>query len=147
VEFVHFRRIDNSAQDKVEEYYAAYIMLPDGALCWALLGPAETIERAVAAWRQALDLQSQAAPGRAPADWRKLARLVDELVMQPVRAHLGNVRQVFLAPDGALNLLPFAALIDEHGRELVRDYLLIYLPEACAYFREGCANGRNPGAL
>jgi hypothetical protein len=33
--------------------------------------------------------------------------------MQPVRANLGKTRHVFIAPDGALNLIPFAALVDE----------------------------------
>jgi CHAT domain-containing protein len=51
-----------------------------------------------------------------------LARKVDELVMRPVRRLLGTARRVFISPDGSLNLIPFAALIDQQGRYLVQRY-------------------------
>ncbi|MBI1763971.1 MAG: CHAT domain-containing protein [Acidobacteria bacterium] len=127
VEFTRFKSIDEKHRDRFEYQYAAYILLPDGTLRWALLGKAETIERALTAWRAALAPKEGSANTQPLPDARKLARQVDALVMQRVRAQLGKVRQVFLAPDGALNLLPFAALIDERGRELVRDYQFIYL--------------------
>jgi CHAT domain-containing protein len=60
-------------------------------------------------------------------DVKPLARKVDELVMQPVRRLLGNTRRVFIAPDGSLNLVPFAALVDEKGRYLVKRYHFTYL--------------------
>jgi CHAT domain-containing protein len=47
--------------------------------------------------------------------------------MQPVRAHLGATRRVLLSPDGALNLIPFAALVDERSRYLVERYEFSYL--------------------
>jgi len=48
-------------------------------------------------------------------------------VMAPVRKLLGETRWVFLSPDGALNLVPFAALVDEGGRYLVESYAFTYL--------------------
>jgi CHAT domain-containing protein len=47
--------------------------------------------------------------------------------MQPVRARIGAARRVFISTDGSLNLIPFAALVDERDRELVKDYLFVYL--------------------
>ncbi len=47
--------------------------------------------------------------------------------MQPVRKLLGKNTRVFLSPDGALNLIPFAALVDEHNQYLVRRYSFTYL--------------------
>jgi CHAT domain-containing protein len=54
-------------------------------------------------------------------------RELDRLVFAPVRALLGDARNVLLAPDGALNLVPFGALADEAGRYLVSRYLFVYL--------------------
>jgi CHAT domain-containing protein len=47
--------------------------------------------------------------------------------MQPVRKRLGGIRQVVLSPDADLNLLPFAALVDEGNRYLVERYSFRYL--------------------
>ena len=47
--------------------------------------------------------------------------------MQPVRAILGNTRRVLISADGALNLVPFAALVDERSHYLVEDYSISYL--------------------
>jgi CHAT domain-containing protein len=47
--------------------------------------------------------------------------------MQPVRARLGTAKQLLIAPDGALNLIPFEALVDERGRFQVERYAMSYL--------------------
>jgi CHAT domain-containing protein len=60
-------------------------------------------------------------------DVQQLTRAVDEKVMQPIRALLGEATQLLISPDGELNLIPFAALVDEHGRYLIQRYSLTYL--------------------
>jgi CHAT domain-containing protein len=47
--------------------------------------------------------------------------------MQPVRAHLGTATELYLSPDGMLNLVPFAALVDERDRYLVETFTFNYL--------------------
>src|SRR5262249_11736776 len=42
-------------------------------------------------------------------------------------ALLGQTRRVLLSTDGALNLVPFAALVDEDGRPLIERYAFTYL--------------------
>jgi CHAT domain-containing protein len=39
----------------------------------------------------------------------------------------GETRRLLIAPDGSLNLIPFAALVDEQNRYLVRRYAISYL--------------------
>ncbi len=124
VEFARFNPKDVKTQEPLGEQYVAYILLADGTLRWTPLGKAEEIEAAVRDWLEAL--------GKAPTPTSavtlsRLARRLDALVMQPVRKQLGTTRRVLLAPDGILNLVPFAALVDASGRELVRDYLFSYL--------------------
>jgi CHAT domain-containing protein len=87
---------------------------------YADLGEAAVIDRAVDSLRQALR-----DPKR--ADVSRLARAVDEKVMQPVRPLLGEARKVLISPDGALNLIPFAALVDERNKHLVERYSITYL--------------------
>jgi tetratricopeptide (TPR) repeat protein len=100
-------------------HYAAYVLTHDGPPRAVDLGNADTIGAAVQSLRTALALHR--------ADVRERARALDALVMQPVRALLGDVRQVYLSPDVDLNLVPFEALLDEQGRYLVERYSFTYL--------------------
>ncbi|WP_437312110.1 tetratricopeptide repeat protein [Sorangium sp. So ce388] len=100
-------------------HYVAYVLHRSGDPSWVELGPAAPIDALVAAARTAL---SAADPRYAEA-----ARALDEKVMQPVRQLLGDARAVYLAPDGELNLVPFAALVDERGQFLLARYRFTYL--------------------
>ncbi len=100
--------------------YVAYVLHPQGEAQWVELGEAKVIDDAVEKLRQALRDKRR-------RDVKQLARAVDEKVLRPVRALLGQTRRVFISPDGALNLIPFAALVDEHNRYLVQRYDFSYL--------------------
>ena len=47
--------------------------------------------------------------------------------MEPVRRRLGPLRHALISPDGELNLVPFAALVDEEDRYLVERFTITYL--------------------
>ena len=100
--------------------YVAYILTPGGAIQWVDLGEAAAIDRAVEAWRTALR-----DPNR--ADAKRLARALDQRLMEPVRKLLGTTRHLLLSPDGALNLIPFGALVDGQNRYLIESYSFTYL--------------------
>ena len=100
--------------------YVAYILTPGGGIHWVDLGEAAAIDRAVEAWRTALR-----DPNR--ADAKRLARALDQRLMEPVRKLLGTTRHLLLSPDGALNLIPFGALVDGRNRYLIENYSFTYL--------------------
>ncbi|HKX31148.1 MAG TPA: CHAT domain-containing protein, partial [Blastocatellia bacterium] len=95
--------------------YLVYLLAARGRPQWVDLGPAAIIDRAIVNWRAALRDPRRADVGR-------LARLVDEKIMRPVRPLLRGTRHLLIAPDGPLNLIPFAALVDERNRYLVSRY-------------------------
>lgn len=101
--------------------YVAYA-LPSGEdrPRWADLGDASAVDAAIGAWRDALRNPQR-------RDVTALARAVDRLLMQPVRRLVGESTHLLVSPDGQLNLIPFAALIDEHNRYLIERYTLTYL--------------------
>ncbi|WP_437841993.1 tetratricopeptide repeat protein [Sorangium sp. So ce1153] len=102
-----------------DPHYVAYVLHRTGEPSWVELGPAAPIDALVAAGRALL---SATDPRHAEA-----ARALDEKVMLPVRQLLGDAREVYLSPDGALNLVPFAALVDERGQFLLARYRFTYL--------------------
>jgi tetratricopeptide (TPR) repeat protein/CHAT domain-containing protein len=90
--------------------YAAYLVFPDH-FTWVDLGVAETIENEVTTFRRGL------------VGKFAVSSPLHDLVMAPVRERLGEADTLFLAPDAALNLIPFAALHDGE-RYLVERYPL-----------------------
>ena len=100
--------------------YVAYIIRKQGEVRWKELGDARAIDGAVDELRKAL---------RDPKrkDVEQIARAVDGKVMQPVRSLLGDATHLLVSPDGALNLIPFEALVDEQNRYLIERYSFNYL--------------------
>jgi len=48
-------------------------------------------------------------------------------LIKPLRPSFLGISRLLLSPDGELNLLPFAALTDEHGDYVVQRFELTYL--------------------
>jgi CHAT domain-containing protein/Tfp pilus assembly protein PilF len=122
IEFTLFTPRDLQAGKSLPPRYLAYLLPAQGPPQWVDLGEAEPIDRAIKEWRKAL---------RGRPDVKRLGRALDEKVMRPVRALLqpgpGETRQLLIAPDGSLSLIPFAALVDEHNNYLVEGYTISYL--------------------
>jgi len=127
VEFAVYRPFDPNPGAGQEAYgaprYAAYVIRRHAETRGVDLGPADGIDAAISRMREALRDPSR-------SDIVKLARSLDEFVLRPVRALAGNARQLLIAPDGALNLVPFEALVDERGRYQVERYAITYLGTA-----------------
>jgi CHAT domain-containing protein/Tfp pilus assembly protein PilF len=134
VEFFYYRPLNVKAKIFAEKFgtprYAVYILRKEGEPLWTDLGEVADVEadisRLLVALRcpQAVD-DIQECPST--NELKRLARAADERVMRSVRKLLGGTRQVFLSPDGALNLLPFAALVDENNKYLLENYSITYL--------------------
>lgn len=110
--------------------YVAYVLGKGGEPLWADLGAASEIDAYVLRFLSDLKCPQEVSPEkkcRPVAEVMGIARAVDERVMRPVRALLGDAKHVFVSPDGLLNLVPFAALVDEQARYLVESYSLTYL--------------------
>jgi CHAT domain-containing protein len=123
LEFSVFHPWDPKAEDtggRTTAHYAAYVIGRHGTPRGFDLGEAGRIDGLIDDLRGAL---------RDPArgDVRRLARALDDRVMRPLRAALGDATQMLISPDGELNLVPFEALVDERGRYLIEGYDISYL--------------------
>ena len=124
VEFISYRPFDPLAIKRDARFgparYVAFVLGRTGAPVSLDIGDAVTIDALVDRLRRAL---------RNPKDRdvTRIARELDAKVMAPVRERLSNHTKVFLSPDAALNLVPFAALVDEQQRYLVNRFTFSYL--------------------
>jgi CHAT domain-containing protein/uncharacterized protein HemY len=124
VEFVKFNPVNlkSSSNEKssASPQYAVYILRRKGEIQWKDLGDAESIDKTIAAFRQAVR-----DPKR--TDAQTLSRAVDEKIMQPIRALSGDAAHLLISPDGELNLIPFEASVDEKGAYAIEKYSFTYL--------------------
>jgi CHAT domain-containing protein/tetratricopeptide (TPR) repeat protein len=124
VEIIWYLPYNIKAKSGAEKWgaprYLAYVERGDMAVPqYVDLGEATLIDAGIQRLRAALRNSGR--------DVRAVSRDLDERIMRPIRNLLGPLRRLFLSPDGALNLIPFAALVDEHGKYLVENYSLTYL--------------------
>ncbi|MBY0233167.1 MAG: CHAT domain-containing protein [Gemmataceae bacterium] len=97
VDYLAYRRIAwKKAGSASVPSLAAWIVRSGQRPIRAELGPMKPIDDAVLAWRR--DLQGDG------------GKAVRRLVVEPLAKHLAGAELVLLSPDGALNLVPFAAL-------------------------------------
>ena len=125
VEMFSYRPFDAKAKTEATAFgpprYLAYVLRRgEDSPQYVELGDVASLDEMAGRLRDALrDPQG--------THYKESARAFDERVMQPVRKLLGTTRRVLLSPDGALNLVPFAALVDESGKYLVENYSISYL--------------------
>jgi CHAT domain-containing protein/Tfp pilus assembly protein PilF len=144
IEFASYRPFNAKATKGDEAYgpprYVAYVLRREGEIEWKELGEAKSIDTAIASLRKA-----SRDPKR--VDVNRLARAVDARVFQPLRPLLGDVRRLLISPDGSLNLIPFAAFVDERGRYAVERYSISYLASGRDLLRLQVARESKNGPL
>jgi CHAT domain-containing protein/Tfp pilus assembly protein PilF len=144
IEFATYRPFNARASIGDEAYgqprYVAYIVRHEGEILWKELGEAEAIDKVIAALRSALRNPKR-------GDVKRLARAVDAKVFQPLRPLLGDLTRLLISPDGQLNLIPFAALVDERGRYLIERYSISYLTSGRDLLRLELARDSRSGPL
>ncbi len=95
------------------------------------LGIASVIEKAIQKFRKKFentprDLRASDEKS-VEEDFRKTSNDLHELIFAPIRAHLGQAKLIYLAPDGALSQIPFEALSDKEDKYLIDQFQFAYL--------------------
>lgn len=136
VEIISYKPFNANAKRNAERWgaphYIAYILGREGAPAWEDLGARSVIDADVLRLRATLkrppstDINTPAHRANL-ASLKRAARSLDERLMRPIRKHIGEARTILISPDGMLNLVPFATLVDERDRYLIENYSFRYL--------------------
>ena len=140
VSFVVFQRTSFAKPGPSEEhgppsapsvpFYLAFVIRPSQPIAVVDLSPARRIDSLVSQWRTAVAAEAlgPTTSGESSASSRVSGTELRQLVWDPLAPHLGNANRVFIVPDGALSLVPFAALPTGKGTYLLeRAAVLHYL--------------------
>jgi CHAT domain-containing protein/tetratricopeptide (TPR) repeat protein len=103
--------------------YVAYLLSGEGSVQAVDLGEVAPIDRLVRPLHQFLR------DPRSPiALQRRTAHQLYRRLMRPILDRLpAGTRHLLISPDGALHLIPFAALVDEDNHYLIENFTLSYL--------------------
>lgn len=102
--------------------YIAYVLFSTGSPKVVDMGEVQRVNALAAKLRNELR-----DPLTEIKELKDTARALDELIMRPVRQNLAGKNRLLISPDGQLNLVPFAALVNERGEYLVTKYKISYL--------------------
>jgi CHAT domain-containing protein len=128
IEWIRFQPVDpkhpTASRLDTPARFAACLIFRDRAPVMLDLGSASAIEQSAQALRQQLIRPTGTVR---PAEARDLHRLV----LQPVLDRLSSLQhrpsRLLLSPDGVLNQIPLAVLLDEQGQFLADSFELAYL--------------------
>lgn len=111
---------------------------------WLDLGPADRVEAATKEFLERL----VATRGVAIDDAATTDNGNDQLrtvLWDPLRASIGEAKQVFVSPDSFLGSLPFEVLQGEDGRFLIEDHAFVYLQDAASLVDAGSTEAKGTG--
>ena len=115
VEWFRYQPFDPKAKDEETRWgaprYAAYVLRREGELAAIDLGAARDVDKLVSNFRAALS-----DPAR--IYYKEVAQELFGKLIEPLQSALSGINRLLLSPDGALNLVPFAALTDQHEEML-----------------------------
>ncbi len=140
IEFIEYKPFNPQAAQNErwgDRRYAVYILLPTGQVQWLDLGEASIIDTKIERFRNQINqganirglgvVATEIVAENIITDTKEAARELDEIIMAPVRELIGDATHLLISPDSNLNLIPFAALVDEQNQYLVENYLITYL--------------------
>lgn len=121
VEYVYYTPRDTTSARFAPKglSFVAFVLHKTGEPIAVDLGDALVVKGAIDDLRKSLSEKGDVLPN---------AKRVHGLVVAPLQRHLkSSDKRLVVSPDEDLNLVPFAALVDDRGRFLVQDYEIAYV--------------------
>ena len=125
IEFFQYQPFDPKATQNQrfgKPRYAVYTLDSDGRFQGIDLGLAEEIDPLIADFTAAIRSR-----GIRISQVKDAARELEEAILAPIRAQIGNSNHLIISPDGPLNLIPFEALVDHNNQFLIENFRFTYL--------------------
>jgi tetratricopeptide (TPR) repeat protein len=129
VEFARIKRYrfdsKNGNQNWLPAHYLAFIIYSDK---WNQttsfdLGLADEIDNEISALRKVF----AGVNTDMTKDTISILNKLHSLIFQPLKSKIGDIKKIFISPDGDLSLLPFEILQGKNGKFLIEDYTFNYL--------------------
>jgi len=146
---VAFRDFEKQAWG--EAHYLAFVLTPGSSAPLALIdaGPAAAVDAAIATYLKTMNASRVGyVPKRKALD--ETAAELYKLLVQPLEARMAGRQQLYVSPDGNLNLVPFEVLRDAKGKYLIESVPISYVAagrDIVRFENSGTRPAQRPDAL
>jgi len=120
--------------------YVAYVLKRNVDPVVIDIGDAQTIESLVREFRLAVSDSKH-------SNVKISVAALSQKLLNPLSVHLKNIEHLLVSPDGALNLVPIAALLDEKGEYLAQRFEISYLTSGRDLLRSDSKSSSGGGAM
>ncbi|MDF0673931.1 MAG: tetratricopeptide repeat protein [Nitrospira sp.] len=120
VEWYRYHPVDPEAKNWGKPRYVAYVLHHEAEPVVMDVGDADMIEQLVHDFLAGLSDSTNTYA-------KDVAKELSDKLLKPLLPVLRNTERLLISPDGALNLIPFGALVDERGAYLAKKLNISYL--------------------
>jgi CHAT domain-containing protein/tetratricopeptide (TPR) repeat protein len=129
IEYMKYNYVSLNPDTSVSRYLA-FILSGSGEMFVKDLNEAAEIDSLIEQYRR--HMLSVASSDLLPSvvdqiDYNKVSRAIYERIWEPLENHIPENDLLFVAPDGGLNMLSFAGLVDDEGTYLIEKFTIHYL--------------------
>ena len=149
VEYIKYDQ-RNFKPDKTISHYLALVMDRLGKPMIADLGRASDIDSLVTAYRDHIEgvaKQKHMPLRQDQVRYAQIALKIFDKVLKPFEDRLSGKSLIFVAPDGGLNMVSFAGLMDGKGKYLIEEHAIQYLSAGRDRIRLQYSDGGGSGLL
>jgi CHAT domain-containing protein/tetratricopeptide (TPR) repeat protein len=130
VEYFKFNYIPPKPQKASTSKYLVLGLNADGSAEVVELGLASKIDNIVSKYRKHMTRVSSLEHAPETPDhneYREIARELYSAVVKPLETQMKGIERIIFSPDGALNLVSFAGLIDDDSNYLIENHQIHYV--------------------
>jgi len=129
IDFANIKIYDFKTNKFDKPKYLAFVLIPQKETEVKLIeiADAEEIEKHVRAYLQEMNKIKTLGkiPDKAALD--KAARAIYDIAIKPLEKYIEGRKQLFISPDGNLNLIPFEALVTPDNKYLIEKHTINYI--------------------
>ena len=129
IDFARIKFYDFKTNKWDKPKYLAFVLIPqkEPEVKLIEISDAEDIEKHIKTYIQEMNRikTSGQTPDKAALD--KAARAIYDIAIKPLEKYIKGRKQLFISPDGNLNLIPFEALVTPSNKYLMEEYTISYI--------------------
>ena len=129
IDFARIKFYDFKTNKWDKPKYLAFVLIPqkEPEVKLIEISDAEDIEKHIKTYIQEMNRIKTIGqiPDKAALD--KAARAIYDIAIKPLEKYIKGRKQLFISPDGNLNLIPFEALVTPSNKYLMEEYTISYI--------------------
>ncbi len=147
IDFAEIAMADFSWKQTKKPRYVAFVLIPGHGNQVSLVDIADrdALDTLVRDYLQEMKKKSEARPDHDQKRLEQYASKIYQMVFKPLLPYLKDRKNLFISPDGALNLMPFEVLKGEKTSYIAEEYRINYIASGRDMMRNAAITDKSAG--